>query len=341
MSDTKEFKLAKLLEYFTGKNRIDVTDKNYESAIKLDKMIEIYNSNDGKYDKYYKMKSLFTKSSAFYDKYSYLEEFSNKRKVKYLFRYVEQITLFFAEIENNLSKESEKTIFNLKKNHCIEDYPYAAYYVSEYISFNDSTSKKDFLLSKGLVEIDFDRFVRILVDVDSKLYDKYLEKDSRNRLNRQLDTIRKLENIRSGVTTGYTNEGYEFDEVEYYCNYPFYDQETSRTIMDDFNLKVMSTLDQRFRVLLENLCFADANKIMKYAFDNKLVGRNPSKIKEEEIMNTRYIINGEELSRAAKEEIISYMKRRKIPFFTSSFTAVKNKYLNKGLEKEEQLVLKK
>ncbi len=79
---------------------------------------------------------------------------------------------------------------------------------------------------------------------------------------------------------------------------------------------------------------------MKYAFNNKLIGKS-SVIKKEDIMNTRYIINGEELSKESKEEILKYMEDRNIPFIQGAFGAVKNKYLAGELKPVKAKTLEK
>ena len=80
---------------------------------------------------------------------------------------------------------------------------------------------------------------------------------------------------------------------------------------------------------------------MSYIYANKLLNANPSLTSEKDIMSISFIINDKPLSDSEKEEIIAYMKKRKIPFLQRAFTEVRNKYLTEGLDKEDCKVLKK
>ena len=340
-NSSKEFKAKKLKEYFTSKNRIDVTDLNYRNAIKLDKMISIFYSDDEELEKYCQMKEEFKDSKEFYKNYKYLQEFVDDNLIKYIYGYVTVIANYLENIEQNVSKEDEKELIELGKYNYFEDYPYAKYFVMEYIDYNDSPYLQKFLLEKGLYEKDFNNFLTIISKVDKSLYDQYLTKEKENKMLRQLETIRKVENIRSGVTTGFTKDGEKFDEVEFFCNLPFYDQESSRLIIDDFGLTRLSKVDQRLRILLENLCSENLNEVLKYIYSKKLVSGNPSIIKEEDIMNTRYIINGQEISNEAKQAMIDYMRERNIPFIQGAFGAVRNKYITEGLTQNKEKKLNK
>lgn len=338
---SKEFKTEKFREYFTSKSRIDVTDLNYESAIKLEKMINIFYSNDDQLNKYCRMKSIFKNSKEFIKEYKYLKDFLNDSKVNYLYGYITEIANCLSTIEESLSKESEKELIELEKDNCFDDYPYAKYFVKEYIEYNESPYLKDFLIEKGIYERDFDRFTEILLRFDDPLHDQYLKKAKENKLLRRLETVRKIENIRSGITTGVTIDGEEFDAVEFFRNLPFYDLDSSRVVIDDFDLNRLSRVDQRLRILLENLCPKDSNEMLKYIYSNKLVSGNPVIIREEDIMNTRYIINGQELSNEAKQAMIDYMRERNIPFIQGAFGAVRNKYITEGLTQNKEKKLNK
>ena len=327
----KEIKLIKLLEYFKAENRVDVTDKNYESAINLEKMINIYNSDSDILNKYYQMKKIFRYSKEFINEYKYLKEYASDSTIQYLYMYYVEITEFLLKIENNISKDRLKELVELEKDNCYEDYPFARYYVKEYIDYKDSPYLIDFLIEKGLYEQDFNRFLTILVRLDDELYDEYQAKERERKLARQLDVIRKMETIRSGVTTGVTPSGKKFDKVRFYSNLPFYNQETSKSIINDFGFKNLPTVSQRFRVLFENLCWSDANEIMKYVYTNRLIEDNPRLIREEDAKNIRYIVNKKELSSEDVEKILNYMKSKNIPLLHKAFEACKTKYTKEGL----------
>ena len=339
--DSKEFKTEKLVEYFTDKKRVDVTDKNYESAIKLDKMIFIYNQDIDTLNKYYQMSLLFKNAGEFSKEYKFLKDFLHESTVYYLDLYVEEIIIFLNKIERGLEKETLKNYLKLEKNNYFDDYSYAEYFVKEYIEYDESPFLRDFLNEFGIQENDFIRFTNIVFELNEELYNKYLEKFNLNRLIRKNETINGITNIREGIINGYTKDNTEFDFVEFFANIPFYDLDSSKEIVEDFELKKMPTVDKRFRSLLEALYPNDSKDIMTYVYANKLLSINPATISEKNIMSISYIINDKPLLDSEKEEIIAKMKERKIPFLQRAFTEVKNKYLAEGLNKEDIKVLKK
>ena len=331
--DTREFKVKKIIEYYfdKDKDKIDVTDKNFASAIKLEKMIKLYNEDTDLLKKYYNMKRLFRTVDEFSREYKVLEEYTDLDNIQQIYSEFEKITQFLRGIEEGLSSKRKKELLELEKDGCFDDYPYAQYFIQEFINYKNSPYLNDFLAEKCLYERDFNRFVSIIIRLDDDLLDQYLKKESENRLSRQLDVIRKIENLRSGVKTGYTKEGLKFDDVELYRNLPFYDQESARIIIDDFGFKKLPMLDQKLKTVLENLCFEDSNEIIKHVHSRNVFHNNPSLIREEDIMKTNFLVNKQELTDNGKKIIIDYMKAQKIPFVQGAFTAVKNKYMNEGL----------
>lgn len=340
--EMKEFKTRRLVDYFTGKNRVDVTDKNYESAIKLDNMIKIFNNNEiDILNKYYQMTKLFKTSSQFIKEYDYLNDFKDQSTVCYLYSYIDQISLYLMKIENGLSKETKKELLEFEQNNYFADYPYARYFVEQYINYKESPFLNDFLNYAGILEFDFQRFVCIVSELDDELFKKYNDKLKSNRLIRKSETIRKVNNIKDGILTGYTKDGTKFDNVEFYANLPYEDGIQSNEIYDDFNIRKMSTFDRKLKGLLDCLFPELANQIMKNIYDSKLISSTSSRISEKYINDTTFIINGQPLSSEAKKLIIKYMNERKIPFLNKAFIAVRDKYLNEGLEFKKEKIYRR
>lgn len=341
MIDSKEFKKDKLVQYFTSKERVDVTDKNFEKAIKLDKMIALINNEEiDKLKKYYEMKQLFKSADKFEKEYSFLREFDYDDKVYYLLLYVDQITNYLRRIEEGLSKDIEKELLEYEKNQMLDDYPYAQYFVCKYIEYNDSPFFNDFLEYANITEPDFKRFVGIIFQLDDLLYEKYEEKAKLNRDLRIDTTLIKLTNINDGVTTGYTQDGEKFDAVSFYKNLPFIDLNGSSEILEDFDIKKTPSIDKRLQSLFMKEYAENVRKIMEYIYTNGLFSHSIKTVSEKSIMGMNFIINGVALSDEEKKLIIDYMKNNNIPLFLQAFCAVRNKYLEEGLSIDKD-VLKK
>jgi hypothetical protein len=80
--------------------------------------------------------------------------------------------------------------------------------------------------------------------------------------------------------------------------------------------------------------------ILDYIGRNNLYFSNyPVEIKKESILNTKYIINGRELTDEDKDNIVRYMENRGIPFVIDTFTIVKNRYAKNELDIDKKLKL--
>ena len=332
-SKDKNFKKERLIEYFSSKDRVDVTDPNYKLAIKLDKMIAVYYSKLNDLEKYLVFKELFNSRDSFLNDYRILKG-DQTSIVEYFNNYVKVISEFVKNMENNLSSEKEKEYKRYKENGYIDDYNYASGYVNLYINYKESPYLYKFLKTVGLLESDFKRFVNIVYELDEDLYKKYTEKEINNKNSRLCDVITKMDNF-YGM---YMNKDEEFNRVEFYRNLPFIDMESSNEIVSDFKLKKLSNVDQRLKALIEHFYPEEVRNMTKFIYDNNLITKEFKKITEKEIENTNYIINDVVLTKDMKDEIIDYMKENDIPFLVVAFNAVRDKYLNEGLNKGKKLI---
>ena len=333
LSKDKNFKIGKIVEYFTSKNRIDVTDLNFKSAIKLDKMIRIYYSNLSDIEKYFKFRELYNSSNSFLNEYKMLKSDNSSKIAKYFNGYVLVIGEFIKQMEEELAGEKEKEYKRLQSNGFADDYKYAYHFVNLYNEYEESPYLFDFLNSVGINENDFSRFVDIIYELDDNMYDKYKEKSSLNRNLRILEVSSKISNIHDMIMN---NEN--FDSVEFYRNLPFYDTETSSEIIDDFGVKKLSGFDQRLRLLIEKFYPQDSLYVTKFMYEKGLISRDLKKISEEEIEKINFIVNDTILTPDMKKDIVDYMKNENIPFVMLAFVAVRDKYLTNGLDDEKKLV---
>ena len=333
LSKDKNFKIGKIVEYFTSKNRVDVTDLNFKSAIKLDKMIEIYYSDLTDLEKYLKFRELYNSSNSFLNEYKMLKSDNSSKIVKYFNNYVLVIGEFIKQMEEELSGEKEKEYKRLKLNGFADDYRYAYHFVNLYNEYEESPYLVDFLNSVGINENDFSRFVGIIYELDDNMYEKYTEKFNLNRSIRVGEVSSKISNIHDMILN---NEN--FDNVEFYRNLPFYDTETSNEIIDDFEIKKLSGFDQRLRLLLEKFYPEDSWYVTKFMYEKGLISRELKKISEEEIEKINFIVNDTVLTPDMKKDIVDYMKKENIPFVMLAFVAVRDKYLTNGLDDEKKLV---
>lgn len=333
ISNDKEFKRNKMVQYFTSKERIDKSDPNFKSAIKLEKMVVAYYSDLTDIEKYLIFKELYISSKSFLKEYKMLKVYNSSTIVNYLDGYVEVIGEFAKEMENTISVEIEREYKRYKNNGFADDYKYAYNFVKSYIEYQESPYIVDFLKSVGLNENDFKRFVSIIYELDEKLYEKYLEKYTENKKIRKAETLIKVDNIHNLLM----NEEI-FDAVEFYKNLPFSDFETANEVIEDFGLKKLSSIDQKLKTILGNFYPDDLKVMCKSIYDKGLITRDLNRISEHEIRNMNYMKNDVVLTSQMKEDIVNYMKKENLPFLVVVYNAVRNKCLENGLDNDKTLI---
>ncbi len=335
-------KIKHLLEYFSGKlDRIEKEKKYYDRAKRLEKMIEIYESDELDVRKIAKMHELYKNSQDFICQFSDLERYSDDKVVGYFVRKINAIKEYYQACEEKGLIKEATSLIKLEEKGYFDDYVYACGFVEDFINYEDSPYISDFLEINGLNKTQFERFVEIVKTLNEDLYAKYLEKVNSNIELRKQDVIRKVNNLIEGSKNGKLSDNTAFDPVEYYANLPFYDDLTSKEVLKDFNVKVNAQLSTRYRELLYFIDRENAETVLNYATINKLhfVNLQPM-ITENNIMSTNYIIDGYTLTDEDKINIIEYMKKRKIPFLPKAYSEVRNKYLKQGLD-DKKLNLRK
>lgn len=330
-------KIKYLLEYFSGKlDRLEKEKKYYDRAKRLEKMMEIYESDELDIRKIAKMHELYKNSQDFICQFSDLKRYSDDKVVGYFVRKVSIIGEYYKSCEEKGLTKVAVQLIKLEEKGYFDDYLYACSFVEEYVKFEESPYMKDFLQCFGLNESQFERFSQIVKTLNEDLYNKYLEKVNVNKELRKKEVIRKVNNLNEGSKNGRLSDNTVFDSVEYYANLPFYDDQTSKEVLKDFDIKVSSHISTRYRDLLFNLDSEKGVNILNYATANKLHFPHMQQIlTETDIMNTNYIIDGYTLTEDDKTTIIDYMKKRKIPFLPKAYTEVRSKYLKQGLDNKK------
>lgn len=330
-------KIKHLLEYFSGKlDRTEKEKKYYDRAKRLEKIMEIYESDELDVRKIAKMHELYRNSQDLICQFSDLEKYSDDKVVGYFVRKINAIKEYYQTCEEKGLVKEATSLIKLEEKGYFDDYVYACGFVEDFINYEDSPYINDFLESNGLNKTQFERFVEIVKTLNEELYAKYLEKVNSNIELRKQDVIRKINNLIEGAKTGKLSDNTAFDPVEYYANIPFYDDLTSKEVLKDFNIKVNAQLSTRYRDLLYFIDRENAETVLNYATINKLhfVHLQPM-ITENNIMSTNYIIDGYTLTDEDKNNIIEYMKKRKIPFLPKAYSEVRNKYLKQGLDNKK------
>ncbi len=341
--EKKSVKIRMLLNYINNGPSVvnNNNEKVYSRAVKLEKMMQLFYSDQGTVQKLSEMMKVYRTHKEFMEANGDLLEYAEDETLAGYAAAVEEISSFFKKCEEVGLCELVPRLIALDEDHFFEDYPYAANFVEDYINFKDSPYLKDFLNAVGIREVDFNRFLTVVNELDQDLFDRYQARAQENKIQRMDDVSRKIRNIVSGVKTGKTTDGEDFDKIEFYVNLPFYDEMSSRETLEDFNIRKTPFIDQRFKSILLALAPQETYDVLKYSLNNKLLSSKSHTITEKEIAETRYTVNGITLTDEGKQHIINYMKERKMPWLALAFQEVRDRYLDGTLKLSENKKLAK
>ena len=323
--------------YFCEPNRINRRDEKYAKAKALEMVVNIYRSDKAPIFKFLEILDFFPSSAALMKTYASVFKDDKSPFFSVISLSVETIANFMKGYENSLKKHGnaykQKIIRELKElyeGNYFEDYRFSEYIVTEYINFDESPYTEDFLKKYELTEHVFSYLVTVALHLDGDLYDKYKEKAEKNKESRKAETKSRMEKMEIGVTTGHSFDGSKFDDVEFFACLPRFDLE----VFSDLEIKKTPYVYSNLRNLANLLCENNPDEVVTYVL--KTIDprnfKNPrlTVIKEAEMKNTMYSVDGKETSEERNEIVIEYMKRRGIPFYTRAFYAVLKKYLKNG-----------
>ena len=320
------------LEYYTLTNPKEKASSHYDSARTLEKMDEVYKSNLIEIRKLAKMYEMFSKADSFKRHFANILKLAEHEDIKPYAERVMAIYGYFKEKEEKNSKKDVEFLLKLENEKYFDDYNYAYYFVNEYVKYNESPRLSDFLDHAGISLPVFNRFLNIIGVFDQDLYAKYEAKVNLNRELRKTGTMSRVDNLTKGIF----EQGDAYDEIEYFKNLPFYDDETAKEILEDFGLKNASTFEGKLKNLLVALKPGSAARVLDYIQSNRLFfGLTNQKEKEETLKSVGYSIpeKGIHIGEDDVEYIISFMRQEKIPLLRTTFRVVRDKYISGCLEK--------
>ena len=220
-------KIRNLIEYFNGDKK-DKRNTKYERAVKLEKMINIYENKELiAVRKVAAFGEVYPTSAQFIKQFADLQKYRDDESITYLADITKAIGDYYQELEKNGTKASSIELLGMEKDGYFDNYGKACVVINDYISFNESPFLKDFAKKEKVNEYDFWSYVRIVSELNSGLYEQFAIKYDENRRARKATTIERVNNLYNGITTGKTTNGEDFDEIEFFKNLPFYNAETA------------------------------------------------------------------------------------------------------------------
>ncbi len=341
---TQLTKLDKIFQYLrvNEMNRKLFSKVLYKDAINVERMLKIYNSDLITLRKLRMMSDIYRDSNALLEVLDGLDDSAYKEIRSDIYESLKSLSNFYRESDEKGLIERAVCLVDMENNGYFDDYCYANEFVNAYSNYYDSIYVSDFLKENGLTKNQFDRFVDIVSALNPELYDKYLVKSKEDSNARKTETINNVNEIYNGIITGKLPNGEDFTDIELYARVPYYTEETCKELLSDFNARSYKMIAKKIGSIVEKINPDIVRTITDYIGRNNLFGTDQPMITEKEIYGTEFVLNNKKLTDEDKDNIISYMKERRIPFLYKAFNTVKKEYLNNNIkvDKPKQLIRK-
>jgi len=306
--------------------------KDYEKPLKLKRMVDIYGSSLCDYSKIYEMSLLYT-----YRQYSSaikpLLRFEDDLILGDFVKKLIEIDSFYSKCDKlGVTKEVNSLV---KMEHYFYSYNYAKFLITEYIRYSESPSIIKFLENYGVDTSFFEYCVQVVNELDPDLYSVYQAKNEYNQKLRINQNLSDMNEIVRGIKTGKTLDGKEFDAVEFLKLIPFFDMDSSKEVLNDFNIRKGADFSTRIRTLFNYFYPNDYREILTFLNENKIDNVSFQQLREKDVYGTKIIVNGREITEEDKHVIMGYIRENGLPMVGKSYDAVRKKYLNGGITKED------
>lgn len=304
--------------YFTlSKNPYKCTLAEIEiRLIKINEVSSILNSNDTDYHKAEKLLGLFDNSESFRKSYSlFIKYGKNDNRLISARQALDEFDLLltkFRELEQKGIIENTKYVLSIKNY--LQNYNYAKFVISNYISSSESYKENEFLDELGIDKEVFNYCIETIEELDIDLYNKYLEKKETNNKVRYIRNYNTISDLANGIRTGLLSDGTPFELLEFIKRVPFKNS--------NYFIKAIADFMKRNN-------HPNFKAIMSYIYTNKLNSSSAfSPLNFKSIYGTRTIINGIEITHEANNVIIEYLKLNNIPLINKAYVLARTKYIN-------------
>lgn len=330
-----------LAEYVSG-NAVEEEDfpEKYKKAKKLMRLIEIYDSNLSSYSKISQIREMYSTLLKLQNKLGTIPNYSDDEILgPYVAKWKEICEFYDRCNQTGITKDVE---YLNKISTYFKHYEYAKFVVESYIESKDSFDTKRFLETFGINREIFDYCLAVVDELDPDLYKKCSTKQAENRKLRIMLTNAKINEIVCGIKTGFLSDGTPFDAVEFIKRLPFYDNETGREILTDFNISLFAKSDFniKMRALITKLLPNDSELFLKCMHKHRIDNSTVQPLNLKEVYATRYFVNGKEIKQDETELMLCYMKENNIPMINRGLSLTRDKYLNGEITKKDVKVKK-
>ena len=331
------------IDFFEYEVEVNSTNKEqYKKEIQLRDALNIFNSDMITIRKVYALSNIYKDGNKLRKAFSKLRKYEDDEFIKGYLNKIDELANYIDDAnEKGLTNESK---FLVEHEDYFDNYKWAIAIIEKYRK-SPRMFIDDFLDDIGLNRRDFEYFVEIGKNTNPYLEIIYKEKVNESIRDRKYNTRKCFEAMYQGITTGITPEGIPFDELECYSLFPFRNTKNLDELIKDFKAKNASSLNGKIANLLnEAMPVNKAITIYDYMLNHNIIPRVDNHVSEKEILNTKNIVNGKEVTKEQKEVMIKYLRVRKAPTYPRVITLVRDKVLSGNIfydNEEKVLKMKK
>jgi len=284
--------------------------------IKLNKAMEIVNSDINEYNKAEQLLELYQSAEELRKTYALFIKFGKKDArldtARAALDNYDNIFNTFKTLEDKGVMGNVKYALSIKDY--FDNYQYASFAIGHYITSSESYKEREFLNELGIDKETFDFCVSTIEELNIELYKQYEDKKQQNAKIRYMHNVMTITTLAEGINNGILPDGTPFDMLEFLKRVPF-----------KYSKNFMPTITEFMKKNNPN----EYNTIMSYIYSNRLhIGNVFSPLDTKALYQTKTTVNGIEITNQDVDTIIDYLKINNIPVISKAYILARTKYLN-------------
>lgn len=284
--------------------------------IKLNKAMDIVSSESNEYKKAEQLLELYQSSEELRKSYTLFVKFGKKDTRLDSARVA--LDNFDTILNTFKTLEEKGVIDNVKYALSIRDYfdnyQYASFAISHYITSSESYKEREFLNELGIDKETFDFCVSTIEELNVDLFKQYEDKKQQNAKIRYMHNVMTIQLLAEGINTGVLPDSTPFDMLEFLKRVPF-----------KYSTNFMQTIAEFMKKNNPN----EYSTMMSYIYSNRLhIGAVFNPLNTKSLYQTKTTVNGIEITHQDIDTIIDYLKINNIPIISKAYILARTKYLN-------------
>lgn len=315
--------LKKLEALFERYERMDYFKNPYKCSLKsidvrvenLKKISSIIKNEQFKniYSKAEQLLAIYNSSEQFRRAYSlFIKYGKNDKRLDSIRKDLEEFDTLLEEFRKCDGLIDDITYVQNMQKYYLPKYEYSEFIAKCYLK-SKLLKDSEFYNKYGIDENGFKACMEVLDMLNVDLYKKVVEKKESNIKALFMRNKTTIDNLINGIKTGLLNDGTPFDLLQFIKRTPFKGKDYYMDAILSFAQKNNS---DGFEIL---------NKYLRENNFNYMGVFKPLNLKE--LYSTKVTVNDREITKEDIDNILDYLRLKKIPIIAKSYTYVRNKYL--------------